>query len=340
VLLNVGGIRTSNRERRRKRLGLVCNEVISVNIASPAALVRARRRREFGDDQCPEHWRHHHSSHHRAGGTVSSGARLVPHSAELLDENRHWLAPKALGRDGRLVLCFQSYVVRTPHHTVLVDSCIGNDKVRSTRPEWNLKRGATFMRALAAAGFGVDDIDFVMCTHMHIDHVGWNTRMLDGRWTPTFSKARYLFSKGEFDYWAEQHARTPAPPFGDSMLPVMEAGQAELVCDIISDEAPMLAGSIGMLGSAALGANNKGLFEPSGGSAPDIAGKDIANPIAMIMSAAMILRYSVDRPKYAARIENAVKKVLKSGLRTGDICQEGCQRVGTRAMGDAVLRAL
>jgi 3-isopropylmalate dehydrogenase len=110
--------------------------------------------------------------------------------------------------------------------------------------------------------------------------------------------------------------------------------------DIISDEAAMLTGSIGMLGSAALGANNKGLFEPSGGSAPDIAGKNIANPIAMIASAAMMLRYSLDRPKQAARIENAVKKVLKSGLRTGDIWQEGSQRVGTREMGDAVLRAL
>ncbi len=148
-------------------------------------------------------------------------------TAELLEENRHWLAPRALDRNGTLVFSFQSYVVRTPRHTVLVDSCIGNDKVRPTR----LKRDETFMRALAAAGFGVDDIDFVMCTHMHVDHVGWNTRLLDGCWIPTFPKARYLFSKGEFDYWTEQHAKTPAPPFGDSVLPVMEAGQAELVRD-------------------------------------------------------------------------------------------------------------
>ena len=110
--------------------------------------------------------------------------------------------------------------------------------------------------------------------------------------------------------------------------------------DILSDEAAMLTGSLGMLGSAALGANNKGLFEPSGGSAPDIAGKGIANPIAMILSAAMMLRYSFDRPEQAARIENAVKKVLKSGLRTGDIWEPGCERVSTRAMGDAVLKAL
>jgi 3-isopropylmalate dehydrogenase len=110
--------------------------------------------------------------------------------------------------------------------------------------------------------------------------------------------------------------------------------------DIRSDEAAMLTGSIGMLGSAALGADNKGLFEPSGGSAPDIAGKGIANPLAMILSAAIMLRYSLDRPEQAARIENAVKKVLKSGLRTGDIWQPGCRCVGTREMGDAVLKAL
>jgi glyoxylase-like metal-dependent hydrolase (beta-lactamase superfamily II) len=152
-------------------------------------------------------------------------------TAESLDENRHWLAPTALDPDGRLVLSFQSYIVRTPHHTVLVDSCIGNDKARPMLPEWNLKRDETFMRALAGAGFGVDDIDFVMCTHLHVDHVGWNTRLQDGRWVPTFPKARYLFSEGEFGYWTEQHAKAAVPFFGDSVLPVMEAKRAELVRD-------------------------------------------------------------------------------------------------------------
>jgi 3-isopropylmalate dehydrogenase len=110
--------------------------------------------------------------------------------------------------------------------------------------------------------------------------------------------------------------------------------------DILSDEAAMLTGSIGMLGSASLGASSKGLFEPSGGSAPDIAGKGIVNPLATILSGAMMLRYSFDRPEQAMPIENAVKKVLKNGLRTGDIWQEGCKRVGTSEMGDAVLGAL
>ena len=110
--------------------------------------------------------------------------------------------------------------------------------------------------------------------------------------------------------------------------------------DILSDEAAMLSGSIGMLGSAALDANGKGLFEPSHGSAPDIAGKDIANPLAMILSAAMMLHYSLHLPEQAARIEKAIRTVLRQGIRTGDIWQQGCQRVGTREMGDAVLRAL
>lgn len=110
--------------------------------------------------------------------------------------------------------------------------------------------------------------------------------------------------------------------------------------DILSDEASMLTGSIGMLPSASLDANNKGLYEPSHGSAPDIAGKGVANPLATILSAAMMLRYSFNNEAAAVRIENAVKKVLAAGLRTGDIWEEGTKRVGTREMGDAVIAAL
>lgn len=110
--------------------------------------------------------------------------------------------------------------------------------------------------------------------------------------------------------------------------------------DILSDEASMLTGSIGMLPSASLDANNKGLYEPSHGSAPDIAGKGVANPLATILSAAMMLRYSFGNEAAAQRVESAVKKVLAQGLRTGDIWEEGSKRVGTREMGDAVLAAL
>ncbi|OQA32508.1 MAG: 3-isopropylmalate dehydrogenase [Betaproteobacteria bacterium ADurb.Bin341] len=110
--------------------------------------------------------------------------------------------------------------------------------------------------------------------------------------------------------------------------------------DILSDEASMLTGSIGMLASASLDANNKGLYEPSHGSAPDIAGKNLANPLATILSAAMMLRYSFANEEAALKIENAVKKVLAQGYRTGDIYEPGTNKVGTKEMGDAVLAAL
>jgi 3-isopropylmalate dehydrogenase len=110
--------------------------------------------------------------------------------------------------------------------------------------------------------------------------------------------------------------------------------------DILSDAAAMLTGSIGMLPSASLDANNKGLYEPSHGSAPDIAGKGIANPLATILSAAMMLRFSLNKAEQADRIDAAVKKVLAQGYRTGDIYEEGTTRVGTKEMGDAVVKAL
>ena len=110
--------------------------------------------------------------------------------------------------------------------------------------------------------------------------------------------------------------------------------------DILSDEASMLTGSIGMLPSASLDANNKGMYEPSHGSAPDIAGKDIANPLATILSVAMMLRYTFNDEKSATRVEDAVKKALAQGYRTADIATEGCKKVGCNAMGDAVVAAL
>ena len=110
--------------------------------------------------------------------------------------------------------------------------------------------------------------------------------------------------------------------------------------DILSDEASMLTGSIGMLPSASLNDKKQGLYEPSHGSAPDIAGKGVANPLATILSAAMMLRFSLNQPEAADRIEAAVKKVLAQGLRTPDIYSEGTTKVGTREMGEAVVKAL
>ena len=153
---------------------------------------------------------------------------------EVLAENRAWMqAANALDANDVLLLCFQSYVVKTPHHTILIDSCIGNDKPRPGRPKWNMKTDDTYARALAAAGISVGDIDYVMCTHLHVDHVGWNTRLENGKWVPTFPKAKYVFGKTEFDYWAGVHAKTPVPVIEDSVMPIVEAKR----CEIVGDEA-------------------------------------------------------------------------------------------------------
>src|SRR5260221_1526381 len=151
---------------------------------------------------------------------------------EVLAENRSWMQKAgALDDKNVLILCFQSYVVKTPHHTILIDSCIGNDKPRPLRPKWNMKTDDTYMRALAAAGFSVEDIDFVMCTHLHVDHVGWNTRLENGRWVPTFPNARYVFADRELAHWTQRHKDDPAacPWITDSVLPIVATNRVEIV---------------------------------------------------------------------------------------------------------------
>lgn len=149
---------------------------------------------------------------------------------DLLAQNRDWMrAGGSLDARDYLVFCIQSYVIRTPHHNIMVDTCVGNDKHRPTRPIWHMKTDDHYMRSLAAAGLTVEDIDFVMCTHLHVDHVGWNTRLLDGRWVPTFPNAKYLFADKEFAYWQAENAKTPNFPFQDSVLPIVEANRHRLV---------------------------------------------------------------------------------------------------------------
>jgi glyoxylase-like metal-dependent hydrolase (beta-lactamase superfamily II) len=135
----------------------------------------------------------------------------------------------------RLLTSIHSWLVRTPHHTVLIDSCIGNHKERPHVPHFNM-RDVPWLERLQAAGVHPEEVDFVMCTHLHADHVGWNTRLRDGRWVPTFPNAKYLFSRKEFDSWDERRADYVVRPFNqcvfqDSILPVVEAGQATFVDD-------------------------------------------------------------------------------------------------------------
>jgi glyoxylase-like metal-dependent hydrolase (beta-lactamase superfamily II) len=151
---------------------------------------------------------------------------------ELLEENRSWLEPTYLEPvTDKIVLCVQSHVVRTRHHTILIDTCVGNHKPRPARPFWNMLASDRYERNLAAAGLDVDAIDYVMCTHLHVDHVGWNTRLENGRWVPTFPKAKYLFADRELAFWTEKQKHDPesCPWITDSVLPIVEAKRAEMV---------------------------------------------------------------------------------------------------------------
>jgi len=148
---------------------------------------------------------------------------------ELLAENRSWLRPAALDDEDRIILCMQSYVVRTPHHTILVDTCLGNEKNRPSHPHYHMRTSTRWMDALAQVGLTVEDIDYVMCTHLHVDHVGWNTRLENGRWVPTFPNARYLFSARELAFWTERNAQEQIPWIVDSVLPVVAAQRVDLI---------------------------------------------------------------------------------------------------------------
>jgi glyoxylase-like metal-dependent hydrolase (beta-lactamase superfamily II) len=151
---------------------------------------------------------------------------------ELLDENRDWLEPRFLDpASQKLVLCIQSYLVQTPHHNILIDSCVGNHKPRPVRPFWHMMKADRYEKNFAATGLTVNDIDYVMCTHLHTDHVGWNTRLENGRWVPTFPKAKYLFADRELEHWTRRYKENPEafPQVGDSVLPIVEAKRHELV---------------------------------------------------------------------------------------------------------------
>jgi len=159
------------------------------------------------------------------GGTRFILPQATPEEAQKLP----WLVPHYANAEGRLRLNVQSWIVETPTNKIIVDTCIGNGKTNRSVPVWN-GLDKPFLDDLAAAGYPADTIDTVLCTHLHVDHVGWNTKLDDGKWVPTFTNARYLFGKTEYDYWA---AHSPAGEhravFEDSVQPIVDAGRADLI---------------------------------------------------------------------------------------------------------------
>lgn len=150
----------------------------------------------------------------------------------VLSRHRGWLEPDLLDPDsGCLVVSFHSFAIRTPRNLILVDTCSGNDRERPGKPRYH-RKSWPYLENLAKAGIAPEAVDFVLCTHLHVDHVGWNTHLLDGRWVPTFPNARYLFDRQEWDFWQAEYETerfTDDPFYEDSILPVIAAGQVDFV---------------------------------------------------------------------------------------------------------------
>jgi len=138
-----------------------------------------------------------------------------------------WLRPHYVNEAGRLVLWVQAFVVETPTRRIVVDTCVGNDKAREN-VAFNMLQ-TDFLQRFEAAGFPRESVDVVLCTHLHIDHVGWNTMRVDGRWVPTFPNARYLMGRTEMEYWATQTADDDEAIYADSVQPVIDAGLVDAV---------------------------------------------------------------------------------------------------------------
>ena len=154
-----------------------------------------------------------------------TSSMLPDSTVEGVERHLSWLKPHFFDeRTGDIGSRIQTFIVRTPKHLVLIDTCVGNDKPREEVPVWQRRQGA-WLDDLAAAGVTPEQVDLVICTHLHIDHVGWNTRLVDGRWTPTFPNATYLFAGEEWEYWRHEKDACIA----DSVVPVVEAGRARLV---------------------------------------------------------------------------------------------------------------
>ena len=172
--------------------------------------------------------------------TVGSTRFILPLATNDEIQKMPWLVPHFATEEGRLKMSIHSLVVETPSRRIVVDTGLGNDKEGRNVPTWN-NRKTPFLETMAAAGFPPDSIDTVLCTHLHVDHVGWNTKLAGGKWVPTFANARYVFGKTEYEHWRD-HSDAPdrQAVFDDSVKPIVDARKADLVasdsklCDEIS----------------------------------------------------------------------------------------------------------
>ena len=160
--------------------------------------------------------------------TLSKGTFVLPDATlENVKRDSELLMPHFADANGKMRMSVHALVVESQGRRIVVDTCIGNDKLRGA-PAWNMLH-TSFLADLEQAGFPRESIDYVLCTHLHVDHVGWNTMIVDGRWIPTFPHARYLIGRKEWEHWSVDQSKFVKDPIDDSVRPVIDAGLAEFV---------------------------------------------------------------------------------------------------------------
>jgi glyoxylase-like metal-dependent hydrolase (beta-lactamase superfamily II) len=161
---------------------------------------------------------------------VSGGSKFIlPDATRDAVQKIDWLTPHFAEPDGRLIMSIHALIIEAGDRRIVVDTCLGNDKERGI-PGWNMRHGP-FLEDISAAGYPRESIDTVLCTHLHVDHVGWNTMWVDEKWVPTFPNARYLFGRTEWNHWSqEQNSQARGEDIiGDSVQPIVDANLADLV---------------------------------------------------------------------------------------------------------------
>ena len=238
-----------------------------------------------------------------------------PDATRLRDAAGAWLRPDFMNERGHLLQTMQSFVVEVDGLTIVVDTGIGNDKERpGAAPDWH-RRDGPFLDDFRAAGFDPERVDFVICTHMHVDHVGWNTHLVDGAWTPTFPAARYIFARTEYEYWLAESQRdagaADAPPdgipahgaaFDDSVAPIVAAGLADLV-----DDEHQLSPSIALTSSAGHTPGHVSVEIRSGGARALLIGDAMHSPI---QCAAPDARPALDTAEFAQAARDRRRAIL------------------------------
>jgi glyoxylase-like metal-dependent hydrolase (beta-lactamase superfamily II) len=233
---------------------------------------------------------------------------LLPDASPEFVQGFPWLVPHFATPAGKMIISFQCFVLRSQGRVAMIDTCIGNDRKREFDVFTNMQ--TSFMEDLTTAGFPADEVTDVLCTHLHFDHVGWNTRLVDGRWVPTFPQARYLFGRREWEHWKflnDTHGYHDLNHMEDAVLPIIDAGLAEFI-----EPDFQLTDEVTLLPTPGHTPGHVSVLIRSRGQSAVITGDMMHNPIQIAVPATEA-RFDMDKPQAARTRCEFVERFNNSG---------------------------